>query len=271
MIKLVHILKYILTEDADAEKDISQGNLSDEYIDYIDKQISSYKINNSVIRKIEDGDFDAVEINFDNLIIQISGNKYPSVHDADFVPAKGKRGKALIKINRANIKIKPNLEVKYDENALKHELKHYYDSLDNTDEFKRNIEKQFKINTRKGTVKNPDAYWNNINEVNAYFFEHFMPDVLKFLKNERQIQSTFDEFKNDIFSNPGSKLFFNKLNDENKKKIEARLHTYYKDILTNPEFKVQNSGNQIDNSKLEKSTYGFIKKLKDKLGLFQEE
>lgn len=268
MISLIDILKRILKEDIESEKGISQGNHSEEFIKYIDKQIKSYHTNNNVIRKIEDGNFDAVEINFDNLTIQISSNKYPTVHDADFVPPKGKNGKALIKINKANIKTKPKLEVEYDESSLKHELKHYFDSLDNSPEFKKNVEKQLKINTSNGSVTNHDEYWNNPNEVNAYFFEHFMPDILKFLKKEKEIPSSLEEFKKDVFKNSGSNSFFKKLNDTNKQKIDKRLEIYYTDILTNPNFKIEDKNNHIDNSRLEKSTYGFIKKLKDKLGLF---
>lgn len=269
--KLLRLLIRLLKEDAESESDISQAKLSDQYIDYINKQIKSYTSNNNVVRKIEDGQFDAVEVNFDNLTVQISQNVSSKVHDADFIPAKGRKGKAMIKVNRAYIKTKPKLEVKYNENALKHELKHYYDSLHNSDEFKKNVQKQFKINNRVGGVKDIDSYWNNPNEVNAYFFEHFMPDVLKYLKKEKEIPSNFEEFKNDIFSNSGSKSFYQKLNNDNKTKIDKRIETYYKDILTNPQFKIQTNDQQIDNSKLEKSTYGFMRKLKDKLGLFQEQ
>lgn len=268
--KLVDILKCVLKEDAAAEKDISQGKLSDKYIEYIDKQINSYTSNNRVVRKIEDGHFDAVEINFDKLIVQISANSSPAIHAADFVPAKGKNGKALIKINKAKIDTKPKLKVNYDETSLKHELKHYYDSLENSDEFKKNVEKQFKINKSNGSVSNPDEYWNNPNEVNAYFFEHFMPEVLKFLKKEKELPESFEEFQKDLLNNHGTHDFYSKINSTNKKNVDKRLETYYKDILTNPAFKIEKE-DEIDNTRLEKSTYGFIRKLKDKLGLFEEE
>lgn len=270
MIKLTNILRLILLEDVEANKDISQGKLTEKYIEYIHKQIENYHSNNSVIRQIEDGRFDAVEINFDNLIVRISSNNSPQQHDASFQKGKGKNGKPIITVNKAEVKTNP-LKVKFDETSFKHELKHYFDSKENSDDFEKNLKIQYKNNTSQGTVKDPDAYWNNPNEVNAYFFEHFMPEVLKFLKKEREIPDSFEEFQKDLLSNSGTRNFYHKINAENKKKVDKRLETYYKDILTNPDFKIEKDDNQIDNSKLEKSTYGFLRKLGDKLGLYQEE
>lgn len=263
-IKLINILKQILLE-ANTEKDISKGKKAEEYVDYINKQIKSYHSNNNVIRKIEEGQNDVIEINFDDLQIRLSNQRHE--HDAQFKKVKNKDNQSVIYLFNCNIKETP-LSVEYDESGLKHELTHFFDSQRGN--FKAASDTQHKKMTTDDHSKNTDNYFNAPLEVNAYFFENIMPEVLKVIKKEKELPSNFEEFRKDLFNKNEIRSFYNKLNEKNKKKILKRLGTYYTDILTNPSFKVTKNDNQIDNSRLEKSTYGFVKKLKDKLGIFQE-
>ena len=268
MITLTKILKDTLSE-ANTERDLAKGAKTEEFLNYIDKQISSYHSNNNVIRVVEEGNDDVVEINFKNLQIRLSNRKSegfkPIAHDAQFRKNKNKNGQFIIYVYKCDI-IKNPLKVSYDKTALKHEIAHYMDAEKNEKGFDKGADTQLKKTSNSSDAQ---SYFNSPLEVNAYFFEHFMPEVLKFVKKEKEIPVNFDEFRKDLFKNHEISSFFSKLNDKNKKKILKRIGTYYTDILTNKNIKIQNN-NQIDNSKLEKSTYGFIKKLKDKLGLFEE-
>jgi len=175
---------------------------------------------------------------------------------AQFKPAV-KGGMPSIDVYGARIKKDPKLQVSFDEKDLYHELIHLLD-FDKIKTDPNDIDKSYQKQRQKHGYS---GYINNPLEVNAHFFEYFMPDVIKYIEKEKDIPDTFDEFKRGLLSNPKAKEFIEDLNDKNRKKVMKRLGTYYNDILKNPNFKIE-KGNNIDSQQLKKATNGFVSKLK---------
>ena len=258
MIKLTDILIDFLAEGS-LSKDANKSVQAKEYIKKIEDIISNYKSDNKEIKVNSIGPLITVEIIFPNLIVNFKTVRSGETK-AKFFP--GKSGELpYIEILGCEIHVKP-LEVKFNKSHLFHELIHFLD-------FKNIKTDPNKIGTSQSTDKKTGEfrdisfkkYINHGIEMNAHFFQFFMPDVVKFIEKEKKIPDTFDEFFKDITKNPRAKGFIDDLRGSNKKKIMKRLGTYYNDILKNPDFKIE-KGNNVDDQQLKKATNGFVSKLK---------
>lgn len=255
MTKLIDILKETMIE-ASLQNDANKSVVAKEYIKKINDLIKNYKSNNKFISVKGIGQFVYVEIDMGNFDVTIYPNDKGGRARAKFFPKTGSE-KPHVDIYRANIETKPKLDIEYNEQDFYHELIHYLDySKVKTDPKKLNVSYQ-KARDKRGY----SGYINNAFEVNAHFFEYFMPDIVKLIDKEKTIPPTFDEFKEDILKNPKAKEFIDDLDDKNKKKVMKRLGTYFTDILKNPNLAIQN-GDEIDDKQLKKATNGFVSKLK---------
>lgn len=254
MIKLTDILIESMAE-ASLSTDANKSVRAKEYIKKIDDLISNYRSDNKEIKVKGLGSLSYVEIDLGDLLISILPTDKGSTR-AKFFPKTDKE-KPHIDIYRANIETKPKLDVEYDEQDFYHELIHYFDySKVKTDPKDLDTSYQ-KTKAKRGYA----GYINNPFEVNAHFFEYFMPEVVKFIEKEKQIPDSFNDFMKDLMKDSKAKEFLGDLDEKNKKKVMKRLGTYYNDILKNPDFKIE-KGNEIDDQQLKKATSGFIGKLK---------
>lgn len=250
MINLIDILI-----EASLSNDANKSIKAKDYIKKIHDLINGYKSDNKQILVSSLGSLTTIKISLDDITIDISSLDRGTTK-AQFIPSKGKN-KSSISVLRANIHTKPKLDAEFDETALYHELIHFLD-FKNIKTDPKVLHKSYqKARDKKGYA----GYINNPLEVNAHFFELFMPSVVKFIEKEKQIPSTFDEFNKELLRDPKAKEFIDDLDDKNKRKVMKRLGTYYTDILKNPDFKIE-KGDNIDDQQLKKATNGFMNKLK---------
>lgn len=251
---LTNILKEML--EASLVNDANKSVKAKEYIKKIDDLIARYRSDNKEIEVKGVGSYSYVEVHLDGVDVNILPTNKGNIRSLFHTAHQGKE--PYIDVYRAIIRTEPKLDVEFDEKSLYHELIHFLDFT----KIKTSPEKlggaAKRNNFRKHGYK---AYINSPLEVNAHFFEYFMPIVVKYIEKEKKIPTTYDKFENDLLRNREAKEFIYNLDDKNKKKLKKRLGTYYTDILKNPDFKIE-KGSNIDDQQLKKATNGFISKLK---------
>jgi hypothetical protein len=242
-------------QEASLSNDANKSEKAKGYITKIKELINNYRSDNKEIKVKGLGNLSYIELYLDNFIVNILPTDKGSTK-AQFKPAVN-GGKPSIDVYGARIKREPKLNVSFDEKDLYHEFVHLLDfNKIKTDP--HDLDKSYQKQRDKHGYS---GYINNPLEVNAHFFEYFMPEVIKFIEKEKEIPGSFDEFKRGLLSNPKAKEFIEDLNDKNRKKVMKRLGTYYNDILKNPNFKIE-KGDNVDSQQLKKATNGFISKLK---------
>lgn len=258
MTKLINILREIL--EASLANDADKSVRAKEYIKKINDIIYNYRSDNKEIKVKGISSFSFVEITFPDVIINFKPTNSGDTK-AVFNPSRNGE-KPTIEVYRCNIHLKPKLEVEYDDDKLYHELVHSLDFKDiNTHPDKIGTSSSKDKKTGKVSPIGYKKYINHGLEMNAHFFQYFMPNIIKFIEKEKKIPDTFDEFYKEITKDPKSNEFIKDLRGSNKKKILKRLGTYYNDILKNPDFKIEKGGN-VDDQQLKKATNGFVSKLK---------
>lgn len=149
-----------------------------------------------------------------------------------------------------------NLYGKVEDNELRHELAHFFDSkvIGTKQMASQAKQDNAKYATLQGREK-METYYNAPAEFNAHWFEYIMP-VVNQLFDDGNIPS-LDQFTQFVKTNKDVDNFYDHLNDDNKNRFNKRLGVYYQAM--------QQGRPEVDNGKIE--TPGFIGKLKS---LFQK-
>ena len=263
MLKLTTILREVITE-ANLGKDVNKEKQAENYINQIKSFIAEYTSDNKRIHVIEQGGYIIIQTFFPGIDIWIT-NISSHGETANF--KKGLNGHdSLIKIYNAQIETKPKMSAKFDENSLRHELVHYFDykNIKDPQTLSKKVQGNFKDDD--GNLKNQDSannkYLNHGTELNAHFFELFMPQVMKYVEKQGELPPNVNDFVRDVIRDGETKRVFNQLNPVNKQKVMKRLGTYY-DTLKNG---VLDPGGQVDDKRLKDATSSWMSNIKKIFG-----
>lgn len=255
MFSLITILKENIRE-ANLDRDVDRNNTAEKYIGDINNLIDNYKSDNRKIKVSKVLGHTIIEIFFKDLTVNIQDTNAKS--NAEFIPKTGGKP-AEIRIYKARIESDPKLTVKFDESAFKHEFTHNLDYKNVSDP--KQLDKRYQQDKQKDTTTNT-GYTNNPFEVNAYFFQRIMPNVMQYVEKQKEVPNDVGTFIKGALSDPKSKEFVDDLSPDNKKRILKRLGTYH-DVLKNG---AQQNNGMVDPEKVQSITKSFIQKLKQKIG-----
>ena len=210
-LSLISILKEIL--EASLTKDYAVETKAQSYIDYVKKQVENYKTNNHVIKLIN-GD---IYVKINKLTIVLTGDNKPigkGLFQHSLYNAQYDKNKETIHVFNCALEYKP-LEAKFNEQYLKHELIHYFDTAD----------MKTSVVANKIDDKSYDEYVNSPLEINAHFFQIVMPSVLKQIKSANKLLP-FPDFRKAVMEDHAIIRFFRGLNSNNQKRFLKRIGEY---------------------------------------------
>lgn len=277
-------LRILITEDVQA--DVKKAAEAKQIIKYVKDKINNYVTDTKEIQ-FYNPFYSRVHIQYKDLPIVITDR--PAEEDGGYSAKQN-----MIVIYNARIKAKENekkstflktaydIDVKFDENALLHELIHYFDA---TRQYKgsgrkvgggeegrkalaKDTSKKIHIdpNSKASKEEKLRSYYNDPLELNGYFFDSTFPDVLERIeKDQSLVDGSFKNFFEVVESIGSFRTFYHWLTDKNKRRIQKRLAVLYMELKNNPQKVKDLAKVDLDHVEQEKEKVGWLKKIWNKL------